>query len=158
MLLTRDMAARLARHVSCAALVWTLAAVVMCAAEADPWPRTALLEPAELARWITQGAPAAVVYVGPPSLARAGHIKGAVLHGPASQASGLADLKQWADTQPRSTVLVIYCGCCPFDQCPNVRPAYRALREMGFSSVRVLRLPSNFETDWVQRGLPLEQP
>jgi hypothetical protein len=96
------------------------------------------------------------VYVGFRALYRPGHIPGATFHGPASDAAGLADLKQWAATQPKGAPLVVYCGCCPFEQCPNVVPAYRALREMGFTKLRILLLPTSFEVDWVQKGLPIE--
>jgi hypothetical protein len=39
--------------------------------------------------------------------------------------------------------------------CPNIRPAYRALGELGFNNLRVLDLPMNFHTDWVLRGYPV---
>jgi hypothetical protein len=58
---------------------------------------------------------------------------------------------------PRSANLVIYCGCCPFDHCPNIRPAYKALHEMGFVHVRVLVLPTSFAADWVEKGYPVEK-
>ena len=31
----------------------------------------------------------------------------------------LREMKKWIATLPRSTNLVIYCGCCPFDQLPE---------------------------------------
>ncbi len=52
--------------------------------------------------------------------------------------------------------LVLYCGCCPMVKCPNVRPAYRGLKEMGFTRVRVLNLPTNTLTDWYNKGYPSE--
>jgi len=52
---------------------------------------------------------------------------------------------------------VIYCGCCPFDHCPNIRPAYTALNAMGFKKLRVLVLPTNFATDWVDKGFPMQK-
>jgi hypothetical protein len=38
-----------------------------------------------------------------------------------------------------------------------VVPAYGALKELGFSKIRVLILPTNFETDWVEKGYPIER-
>jgi hypothetical protein len=43
------------------------------------------------------------------------------------------------------------------DHCPNVHPAFAALRELGFTKVRVLILPTNFEIDWANKGLPYEK-
>jgi thiosulfate/3-mercaptopyruvate sulfurtransferase len=65
-------------------------------------------------------------------------------------------MTKWADGLPRSTNLVIYCGCCPFEKCPNVRPAFTALNGMGFKKLRVLILPTNLATDWVGKGYPVE--
>jgi thiosulfate/3-mercaptopyruvate sulfurtransferase len=53
--------------------------------------------------------------------------------------------------------LVIYCGCCPLAACPNLRPAYKALSDLGFSRLRILNLPENFGTDWASRGYPTER-
>jgi hypothetical protein len=78
------------------------------------------------------------------------------MHGPASTPEGLADLRKWAEALPRAAAIVIYCGCCPLTQCPNVRPALGALREMGFKNVRVVALTTSFGTDWVDRGFPVE--
>ncbi|MGC1491694.1 MAG: hypothetical protein WA798_09985, partial [Candidatus Acidiferrum sp.] len=68
-----------------------------------------------------------------------------------------ADLKTWATKLPRSTNLIVYCGCCPFDHCPNIRPTYSALHEMGFTRVRVLVLPKSFAADWVEKGYAIQK-
>jgi thiosulfate/3-mercaptopyruvate sulfurtransferase len=52
--------------------------------------------------------------------------------------------------------MVIYCGCCPWEKCPNVQPAMTTLQEMGFTRVRVLHLPDNFKTNWIDKGYPVE--
>ena len=98
-----------------------------------------------------------IVYTGPVFLYRQGHIPGASLHGPASTEAGLSELKMWArGLQPTSDV-VIYCGCCPLNDCPNIRPSFEALRGMGFRRLRVLMLPNNFSSDWVEKGYPVER-
>jgi hypothetical protein len=98
-----------------------------------------------------------VAYIGPAVLYRQGHIPGASLHGPASTPQGLSELKRWAESLPRATDLVIYCGCCPIADCPNLRPGFEALRTIGFKRLRVLILPNNFGTDWVAKGYPVEK-
>jgi hypothetical protein len=129
------------------------------AVSTEPWG-TNSVAPSDLVKQLASAAGAdkpMVVYTGPTVLYRSGHIPGAVLHGPASSPDGLNNLTTWARSLPRSANLVIYCGCCPVNDCPNVRPAYTALRDLGFTRVRVLLLPSNFGTDWVAPGYPVER-
>ena len=125
----------------------------------DPWLSSQVLPPAALAKELadkTTPLPT-VVFIGFRSLYAGGHIPNAVFHGPASTEPGLAELKAWADTLPRSSDLVVYCGCCPFDHCPNIRPAYTLLAGMGFKKLRVLVLPVNFATDWADKGYPIQK-
>jgi thiosulfate/3-mercaptopyruvate sulfurtransferase len=129
-------------------------------ADADPWTAADVIDPAQLARELAQatgGGRPTILYVGFRTLFEGGHIAGALFHGPASTARGLADLKTWAAALPRDANVVIYCGCCPFDRCPNIRPAFVALHGMGFAHLRVLMLPKNFAADWVDRGYPIEK-
>ena len=125
-------------------------------APSHPWTATETVVPADLVKELTGSVKPTVVCVGFPALYRNGRVPGASLHGPASTADGLADLKAWAAPLPRSSNLVVYCGCCPIDHCPNLRPAFSALREMGFTHVRVLELPTSFAADWVGKGYPIE--
>jgi 3-mercaptopyruvate sulfurtransferase SseA len=124
-----------------------------------PWGNDSIT-PAAFAKELT-GAPeaekAVVVCTAPAFMYRIAHIPGAVFHGPASSPEGLSDLTAWAQTLPRSTNLVVYCGCCPLSACPNLRPAYAALKNLGFTRVRVLLIQDNFKTDWVDRGYPFER-
>jgi hypothetical protein len=41
-------------------------------------------------------------------------------------------------------------------QCPNLRPAFSLLTGLGYKKVRVLNLPANFRTDWIEKGYPVE--
>jgi hypothetical protein len=40
-----------------------------------------------------------------------------------SNREGLASLERAVKDVPRERAILIYCGCCPWDKCPNVRPA-----------------------------------
>jgi thiosulfate/3-mercaptopyruvate sulfurtransferase len=127
---------------------------------AEPWSKAQVLEAADLVRELgnSKGATApAIVYVGFHTLFEGGHVPRASFHGTASKEEGLAELRKWAGALPRSTNLVIYCGCCPFDRCPNIRPAYTAVRDLGFTQVRVLVLPTSFAADWVEKGYPMQK-
>ncbi len=125
-----------------------------------PWTDPETIKPADLLSELAGAKPAnrpVVVCAGFRILYEGAHVPGAVFHGPASKPEGLNDLKLWAQGIPRSSNLVVYCGCCPFDHCPNIRPAFETLRSMGFRRLRILLLPDNFATDWVAKGYPIEK-
>ena len=127
---------------------------------AEPWTNAQVLQAADLAREIGTskgGSAPTTIYVGFRTLFEGGHVPGALFHGTASKEEGLSELKKWLAALPRSANLVVYCGCCPFDRCPNIRPAYTALHDMGFTHVRVLVLPTSFAADWVEKGYPMEK-
>ena len=126
---------------------------------ADPWSSSETIQPAVLAKILTDKSSSVptVVFVGFRSLYVGGHVPDAAYHGTASTEQGLAELKAWAASLPRSTDLVIYCGCCPMDKCPNLRPAYTALSGMGFKKLRVLVLPTSFAADWADKGYPMQK-
>jgi thiosulfate/3-mercaptopyruvate sulfurtransferase len=125
----------------------------------DPWTTAQIVRPADFARELgdKSGAPPTVVYTGFHTLFAGGHIPGATFHGSASTGQGLTDLKKWAEGLPRTTNLVVYCGCCPFEKCPNIRPAFAALGTMGFKKLRVLVLPTSFVADWVDKDYPIQK-
>jgi thiosulfate/3-mercaptopyruvate sulfurtransferase len=124
----------------------------------DPWSAAQTIQPNDLLKELVDTkTPVTVLYVGFKRLYTAGHIKGAQFHGSGGSADGLMQVKSWAATLPRSTNLVIYCGCCPLERCPNLRPAFTALREMGFTKLRALILPNSFAQDWADKGLPYEK-
>lgn len=125
----------------------------------EPWTSASLLRCDSLAKDLEQGTQSgsAIIFVGFPVLYRAAHIPNAILAGPASKPEGLAHLKEVVRSLPRNTVIILYCGCCPFSKCPNVRPAYAALHQMGFSILRVILIPTDFHTDWVAKGYPVQK-
>jgi hypothetical protein len=150
-----------------------LAALIVCGAPL-PWaqgqtsqpsvsgalPASQLVQPADLVRELASAsaeARATIVYVGFRTLFAGGHIPGATFHGSASAEQGLADIKKWAASLPRTTNLVIYCGCCPFERCPNIRPAFALFRDMGFTNLRVLELPTSFAADWAGKNYAIEK-
>jgi 3-mercaptopyruvate sulfurtransferase SseA len=125
----------------------------------DPWTVAQTVDPATLVKEISGPASQrpTIVSVSPHALYLGGHIPGAVYKGPGFSAAGIESLKQWARHLPRSTSLVVYCGCCPLVHCPNLRPAFRALQSMGFTHLRALILPTNFYTDWYAKGYPTDK-
>ncbi len=125
-------------------------------ATSDPWASAELLQPAELARAIQSGKAPIVLSVAFPVLYHGKHIVHAINAGPTSKPEGIEALKTAVAKLPKDADLVIYCGCCPMVKCPNIRPAYHTLKELGFMHVRVLSLPTNLHTDWVSKDYPSE--
>lgn len=129
-------------------------------AAADPWTASQTVQPAEFAKELQSSSAAnrpTIACVGFRPLYQGAHIPGSSFHGAASTEQGITDLKDWAKDIPRSSNVVLYCGCCPLARCPNLRPAFTALREMGFTKLRVLILPTDFNTDWIEKGFPVEK-
>jgi len=150
-----------ARLVFVAALVIAAAlpATLGSATPTDPWTPAQTIQPAQLVSELHQEKDphVLVIYVGARTLYNGGHIPGALFQGPGSTNEGIADLKKYAATLPKNSDVVLYCGCCPLEKCPNLRPAFSALKDMGFARLRVLVLPTSFSADWAEKGYPVQK-
>ena len=120
------------------------------------WRPTELMEPSALAKALHATNPPFVICVAFPILYHAKHISKAIFAGPGYKPEGLELLKAAASKIPKNEDIVIYCGCCPMDKCPNVRPAYNLLKQLGFTHVRVLDVQTSMYIDWYQPGYPSE--
>ncbi len=96
-----------------------------------------------------------VIQVGFQFLYEGGHIDGARWAGPASTSKGLQRLKDAVRMVPKNKEIVIYCGCCPWSECPNIKPAYKTLTKLGFRHVKMLYIPVDFAHDWIDHGFPI---
>lgn len=118
---------------------------------------TGTVEPKDLAaRLQGQGAKPVLLHVGFAVMYRGKHIPQSIYAGPARNAEGLDALKKAVANVPKDREIVVYCGCCPYEMCPNVKPALETLRQMGFTKVKALMIPTNFAADWVDHGYPVE--
>jgi thiosulfate/3-mercaptopyruvate sulfurtransferase len=128
----------------------------MFAYQASSIPASQLLNPDELVKILQapQGGKPLVIQVGSHVLYQQAHIPGSEYLGPASSESGLQRLSKRVEPLPRNSFIVIYCGCCPWSHCPNVKPASDRLRAMGFTNVKVLYIADNFGANWVDKGYP----
>jgi len=122
-------------------------------------PQAQLMQPAELVKLLkAAGTAQAVVFqVGSFVMFQQAHIPNAGFTGPTSQQNGLILLKKFAAPLKKDQLIVIYCGCCPWGRCPNIGPAYKQLRDLGFTNVKALYLANNFGDDWVSKGYPVER-
>ena len=121
-------------------------------------PTSMLLQPAELNRLLqAQGAEKPLVLqVGSRVLYDQAHIPRSEYAGPGMQDAGTQMLRNRVAKLPRKTFIVLYCGCCPWNRCPNVGPSYKLLLDMGFTHVKVLYLADNFGANWASKGFPVE--
>ena len=120
-------------------------------------PAAQLLPPGELMQILRSsgGEKPLVLQVGSHVLYAEAHIPGSEYVGAGGQDSGLQALRDRVKSLDRDQFLVIYCGCCPWSHCPNLKPADDALHAMGFTNVKVLYMADNFGADWVEKGYPV---
>ncbi|MDP4150003.1 MAG: rhodanese-like domain-containing protein [Bacteroidota bacterium] len=146
---------RTSRSLSCCLLVFSLLTssfVRSTHATGEPWTPAQLESPETLAKILND--PAArqpiVFCIGPTAM-----IKGSIDIGPAKEDSNLVKFRHQLDHLPKDADIVIYCGCCPFAHCPNVRPAFELLNRMKFTRQKLLNLEHNLKIDWINKGYPL---
>lgn len=95
-----------------------------------------------------------ILNIGPWLIYRQAHIPDAEFVGGTADKQGLERLRARVKSLPHNKAIVLYCGCCPWSHCPNVRPAFKALSAMGFSNVKVLYIADSFGANWVDKGYP----
>jgi hypothetical protein len=119
----------------------------------ENWTSDQLIEPSELAQTLksAKGVPV-IISVGPGA-----PIPNSLETGMAKEKDNLDTLKNKLAVIPKDAKVVIYCGCCPFEHCPNVRPAIALLKDMKFTNYKLLDLPHNIKTDWIDKGYPVIQ-
>jgi len=125
---------------------------IACGQSKEPWTQEQLLPTAKLAERINnnQTDNLLILNIGPDAV-----IKGSVDIGPAQEKESISKLKAYLKDVKKDKEVVIYCGCCPFSRCPNIRPAFRTLTELGFKNARLLDIPQNIRVDWISKKYPL---
>jgi hypothetical protein len=114
------------------------------------WTKDELIQPAALAQTIESNKDLPLIYCIGPGVV----IPHSIDIGMVNDSENLQKFKKSISKLPRDTSIVIYCGCCPFDRCPDVRPAVALLKEMKFTNFKLLNLPDNIKTDWISKGYP----
>ena len=119
-------------------------------------PKSRLIQPEALVQLLKAGEneKPLILQVGSRVMFSQAHIPGSDYAGPGSQAPGIQSLENTVSAVPKDKQIVLYCGCCPWNRCPNVGPAYKRLHDLGFTNVKVLYIANNFGDDWVNKGYP----
>lgn len=120
----------------------------------DTWTQKQLMEPQVLADRMVQNkmGKTLVLNIGPDVV-----IKGSYNIGPGSDTRNLEKMRIYLQNVPKDREVVLYCGCCPFAKCPNIRPAFKALTEMGYKNARLLNIPHNIKIDWIDKKYPVNE-
>lgn len=119
-----------------------------------PWTSEQLMSPYALNKYMhsDQAAKVHVFNIGP-----AGLITGAVNIGDGKEPASIQKLRTELEKIDKNEKVVIYCGCCPYKNCPNIRPAFSLLKEMKFNHPFLLDLPTNLKVDWIDKGYAVEK-
>ncbi|HEY5368814.1 MAG TPA: rhodanese-like domain-containing protein [Hanamia sp.] len=120
------------------------------AQQPENWTKEELIEPAALAQKIEANKDVPLIYCVGPGVV----IPNSIDIGMTRDEANLQKFKDVIDKLPRNADIVIYCGCCPFAKCPNVRPAIATLKQMKFTNFHLLDLPDNIKKDWIAKGYP----
>jgi hypothetical protein len=121
-----------------------------CAQNPENWTSKQLVEPLDLATTLKNNLDVPVMFsVGPGAI-----IPNSIDIGMVKDENNLDKFREQISKLPKSTNILIYCGCCPFEHCPNVRPAIALLQQMQFTNYHLLDLPHNIKTDWIGKGYP----
>jgi thiosulfate/3-mercaptopyruvate sulfurtransferase len=108
----------------------------------EPWTQEQLLDPSDLAKTLNNAKTNQpyIYSIGPGAT-----IKSSIDIGPGQNIENLNKLKEQLSKLPKDANIVIYCGCCPFEHCPNIRPAFTLLNEMKFTNQKLLNLHHNIK-------------
>jgi len=116
------------------------------------WTNDQLIEPAGLSAAIKANKEIPVILsIGPGAIIPHSRDVGMI-----KEAENMTKFKDQLADLPKDTAIVVYCGCCPFERCPNVRPAIQLLKDMKFTNYKLLDLPHNIKIDWIDKGYPTD--
>ena len=137
--------------------LFTLALIfssVLFASAQTTWKKEQLMPTKELADKINTNAKdiPLIFNVGPME-----QIKTAKSIGLGTSISAMEKLKSSLSMESKTRTVVVYCGCCSYANCPNIKPAYDALIAGGFKNAKVLDLPEGIKPDWVAKGFPMQE-
>lgn len=135
-------------------LAFVFVGLVSAYSQTPLWKKEQLMPTQELAEKIKTNAKdkPLILNVGPMD-----NIKTAVFVGRATSVTGIEKIKSTVAMENKNKTVVVYCGCCSYASCPNIKPAYDALIAAGFKNAKVLELPEGIKPDWVAKGYPMEE-
>jgi thiosulfate/3-mercaptopyruvate sulfurtransferase len=112
------------------------------------------IEPADMVKLLPRNP--VILNVGPRTIYAQAHVPNAQYIGMTAEPQGIQALREAVKKLPKTRLIVLYCGCCPWDRCPNMAPAFNELEQLGFKNVKALHLAQNFGANWVNQGYPIQ--
>lgn len=117
------------------------------------WTNDQLLQPSDLAATLKDNKEIPLIFsIGPGAIIPHSKDMGMI-----KEEENMKKFKQELKNLPKDTSIIVYCGCCPYEHCPNVRPAMQLLKDMKFTNYKLLDLPHNIKIDWINKGYPTSQ-
>ena len=132
-------------------LLW-LFLFTACNTENEPWTNSQLIEPSDLNIIISkQNKLPNIISVGPGKV-----IPNSIGVGECRYEKNLNILKNHLLSFSKDSEIILYCGCCPFKDCPNIRPAFSLLNSLGYKNHKLLNIRNNIKTDWIDMKYPID--
>lgn len=132
-------------------LLW-LFLFTACNTEKEPWTNSQLIEPSDLNIIISkQNKLPNIISVGPGKV-----IPSSIGVGECRYEKNLNILKNHLLSFSKDSEIILYCGCCPFKDCPNIRPAFSLLNSLGYKNHKLLNIRNNIKTDWIDMNYPTD--
>tara|TARA_B100000767_G_C19770939_1_gene539969 strand:+ start:2202 stop:2624 length:423 start_codon:yes stop_codon:yes gene_type:complete len=121
--------------------------------QTEPWTRKQLVEPADLANIINkENNIPKIISIGPGVV-----IKNSIGVGECRFKENLDNLEQMLLSLSKEKEIIVYCGCCPFKDCPNIRPVFSLMNRLGFINHKLLNVSNNIKTDWIDKDYPTDE-
>ncbi len=118
----------------------------------EPWNNNQLIDPFELSESIIHNKSYLIYSIGPAAI-----IKNSIDIGETRHEENLNKLKKKLASNSNKSEIIFYCGCCPFNDCPNIRPAFSLANSLGFKNHKLLNLANNLKSDWIDKNYPIQQ-
>jgi thiosulfate/3-mercaptopyruvate sulfurtransferase len=83
-------------------------------------------------------------------------IKNAETGGMGYSDEGMKEFKIKVNKLDKNQLIVIYCGCCKMENCPNVKSPFDYMKTSGFKNFKILNIETGLYEDWISKGYPME--
>ncbi len=116
--------------------------------EKDPWTTDELMKTDELLQKL-ENENVNLIHIGFEDV-----IPNSINAGPGMEKESLKNLREILKDVDKEEEVILYCGCCPMDVCPNIRPAFDLAKNLGYKNLKLLDIPISIKADWIDYGYP----
>lgn len=122
--------------------------------EKDPWTADDLMKTEDLVDKITKQKTDDfhLIHIGFEDI-----IPHSINAGPGMEKESLENLQNILKDISKEEEVILYCGCCPMDVCPNIRPAFDLVKNLGYKNLKLLDIPTSIKADWIDYDYPTKQ-